>query len=89
MISERPGSKLPNPRRIGMAARSAKRKFENGPANETNIRADEEFRHIMEQNPAYIIVKEDYPAGAMRDYIRENYSIVKEFDGKVYIYGRK
>jgi 4-amino-4-deoxy-L-arabinose transferase-like glycosyltransferase len=54
-----------------------------------DINVDEEFRHIMALRPVYIIVQEDYPNGMMRDFIHENYSVEKEFDGEVYLYKLK
>lgn len=53
-----------------------------------NINVDAEFRHIMHQEPAYIIVQRAYPAGMMRDYISEHYVVDKEFGDNVLVYKR-
>ena len=44
-----------------------------------DIKVDEEFRHIMAQWPVYIITEKEYPAGMMKDFIKENYLVEKDF----------
>jgi hypothetical protein len=51
-----------------------------------DINVNEEFRSIMAQKPVYILVENDYPDGMMKDFIRDNYSLEKEFDKKVRLY---
>ena len=51
-----------------------------------DINVDEEFRHIMAQQPVYIIIEKEYPPGPMKDFITENYSLEKVFDDKVKLY---
>ncbi|MCU0370760.1 MAG: glycosyltransferase family 39 protein [Bacteroidales bacterium] len=51
-----------------------------------DIDVAEEFRKIMVQKPVYILVEKEYPDGMMKDYIRSNYTLEKEFDKKVRLY---
>lgn len=54
-----------------------------------NINAAEEFRQIMDRQPAYIIVRDEFPDSLMNNYIHINYIVEKEFEGGVYLYARK
>ncbi|MCK9400227.1 MAG: glycosyltransferase family 39 protein [Bacteroidales bacterium] len=51
-----------------------------------NINADEEFRHIMAHWPVYIILEKEYPAGIMKDFIKNNYSVEKDFSNGILLY---
>ena len=54
-----------------------------------DIDADAEFDNIMARKPAYIIVQKEYPVKKMQDFIRDNYELEKEFEGKVFLFRRK
>jgi hypothetical protein len=51
-----------------------------------DINADEEFRHIIASRPLYIIVEKDYPEGRMKDFIRNDYSVEKDFGKGILLY---
>ena len=59
--------------------------------NENHIRAlnidvDHEFHKIIAANPLYIIIKNEYPEGIMRDFIKANYKLEKDFEGNVQLF---
>jgi len=51
-----------------------------------DINVDEEFRHIIEQRPVYIIVEKEYPAGMMKDFIINNYTFEMDFGNGILLY---
>lgn len=51
-----------------------------------DIKVDEEFRHFIAQGPVYIIVEKEYPAGMMKDFIKNNYSVEKDFGNGILLY---
>jgi len=51
-----------------------------------DINVDEEFRHIIAQRPVYIIMEKEYPAGMIKDFIKNNYSVEKDFSNGVLLF---
>jgi len=51
-----------------------------------NIDTFAEFERIMKQRPVYFIVKEEFPDGRMKDFLRENYVFERDFEQEVRLY---
>ncbi len=54
-----------------------------------DINVDEEFRHIMAQRPVYIITEKEYPEGMMKDFIKSNYYVEKDFGEGIRVFRLK
>ncbi|MFO7613126.1 MAG: glycosyltransferase family 39 protein [Bacteroidales bacterium] len=50
------------------------------------INADVEFEKIMKQKPVYIITKEEFPDGVMKDFLRKYYEVERYFGQEVRLY---
>ena len=53
-----------------------------------NIDSEAEFEKIMDRNPAYILTQKEYPAGPMKNYVRDYYVLEKDFGQTIRLYRR-
>ena len=51
-----------------------------------DIKLNDEFERIMQRRPVFIITREEFPDGMMKDFIREYYEVERYFGQEVRLY---